>query len=266
MVTDYDAETAAKLPRGPDLSWESRTPIHDGLWWLMRLQNGDGGWPTFCRGWGTLPFDRSGTDLTAHALRAFVAWRQHIVIDQTYRPHLQTEVGVATMPGFPFPDVELEVASGFEYLEKTQRADGSWAPLWFGTQHAPEDENPTYGTAKVLAAYRDHGRLDHEPAKKAIRWLLDTQNADGGWGGAKGVASSIEETALAVEVLLGQGDETEPAVNKGLEWLVEQVLAEGLKKPTPIGFYFAKLWYFEKLYPIVFTLAALGKARRLPSS
>ncbi len=35
------------------------------------------------------------------------------------------------------------------------------------------------------------------------------------------------------------------------------------KKPTPIGFYFAKLWYFEKLYPMIFTVAALG--RRLSS-
>ena len=31
--------------------------------WLLNLQNRDGGWPTFCRGWGTLPFDRSGSDL-----------------------------------------------------------------------------------------------------------------------------------------------------------------------------------------------------------
>jgi squalene-hopene/tetraprenyl-beta-curcumene cyclase len=32
--------------------------------------------------------------------------------------------------------------------------------------------------------------------------------------------------------------------------------------PSPIGFYFAKLWYFEKLYPIIFTVAALGRAVR----
>src|SRR5207248_5744115 len=42
-----------------------------GLRWLLDLQNRDGGMPTFCRGWGRLPFDRSGSDLTAHALRAF---------------------------------------------------------------------------------------------------------------------------------------------------------------------------------------------------
>jgi squalene-hopene/tetraprenyl-beta-curcumene cyclase len=43
---------------------------------------------------------------------------------------------------------------------------------------------------------------------------------------------------------------------------VEQVEAGGLKKPTPIGFYFARLWYYEKLYPIIFTVAALGRAQK----
>src|SRR5258707_8802 len=45
-----------------------------GIHWLLQLQNSDGGWPTFCRGWANLPFDRSGADLTAHALRAIAAW------------------------------------------------------------------------------------------------------------------------------------------------------------------------------------------------
>ena len=40
-----------------------------------------------------------------------------------------------------------------------------------------------------------------------------------------------------------------------------KVEAGGLHSPTPIGFYFAKLWYFEKLYPIIFSVAALGRAR-----
>ncbi len=29
---------------------------------------------------------------------------------------------------------------------------------------------------------------------------------------------------------------------------------------SPIGFYFAKLWYYERLYPLIFTVAALGQA------
>ena len=41
-----------------------------GRVWLMSLQNRDGGFPTFCRGWGTLPFDRSSPDISAHCIRA----------------------------------------------------------------------------------------------------------------------------------------------------------------------------------------------------
>ena len=148
------------------------------------------------------------------------------------------------------------------FLKASQRPDGSWLPLWFGNQHAPDDENPTYGTARVLAAYRDLGMMDKEPARRGVAWLLSAQNADGGWGGAKDTPSSMEETALAVEILVDCGPEAATALNKGLAWLVEQVENGGLYKPSPIGFYFAKLWYYETLYPIIFTVAALGRARR----
>jgi squalene-hopene/tetraprenyl-beta-curcumene cyclase len=33
--------------------------------------------------------------------------------------------------------------------------------------------------------------------------------------------------------------------------------------PAPIGFYFARLWYFEKLYPLIFTAGALLRTRDL---
>ncbi len=42
--------------------------VEAGITWLLNLQNRDGGMPTFCKGWGALPFDRSGADLTAHTL------------------------------------------------------------------------------------------------------------------------------------------------------------------------------------------------------
>ncbi|MEL7264295.1 MAG: hypothetical protein AAFP69_05725, partial [Planctomycetota bacterium] len=72
--------TIAMLRRGGGLNpTESRAAaavrqvalerITRGLAWLRRLQNRDGGWPTFCRGWGKLPFDRSSTDLTAQCVR-----------------------------------------------------------------------------------------------------------------------------------------------------------------------------------------------------
>lgn len=257
------AEVAAALPRLRDLSYEDRPAIRKGLGWLIRLQNRDGGWPTFCRGWGTLPFDRSGCDLTAHVLRAFAAWKPQADADQPYAETLAALREAPALPGFPLPDIDAEILRGLEYLQKQQRPDGSWLPLWFGNQYASADENPTYGTARVLAAYRDLQLLGSESARRGIAWLLQSQNADGGWGGTSGVESSIEETALAVELLLDCGDGARQTVNRGLGWLVERVEAGGLKNPTPIGFYFAKLWYFEKLYPIIFTVAALGRARRM---
>jgi squalene-hopene/tetraprenyl-beta-curcumene cyclase len=205
------------------------------LFWVLGIQNSDGGFPTFCRGWGKLPFDRSGCDLTAHALRALAK-----TVD----------------PGLHVPHRDRALA----YLARQQKPDGSWLPLWFGNQHALDDINPVYGTSRVLAAYHDLGLQGSPECQRGVNFLLAVQNPDGGWGGAKDCPSSVEETALAVEVLLDLS--TSDAVRKGVMWLVGAVESGRFREPSPIGFYFAKLWYYEKLYPLIFTVAALGRARR----
>ena len=244
-------------------------PISAAIRWLLGLQNRDGGFPTFCRGWGTLPFDRSSPDITAHAIRSLIA---------TYRslPHgsnvstsiLMGELGAwggnwhtpATMPhGFGF-SIPKSIGRSFRFLRRVQRPDGSWLPLWFGNQHAPDDINPTYGTARVLAAFRDAGLGDDEATKHGVEWLLANQNDDGGWGGIKGTPSSVEETALAVEILCDLAGDSSGTV-RGVQWLIQAVEDGSYLGPSPIGFYFAKLWYFERLYPLIFTVAALRAAR-----
>ena len=227
-----------------------------GLEWLLRLQNRNGGWPTFCRGWGKLPFDRSGADLTAHALRAMQAW--------------QDQVG---HPGIHAGRWQRSIKRGFEFLQHQQRSDGSWIPLWFGNQDHPQEENPVYGTAKVLLAYRDWQMTNEMPAQRGFQWLQDNQRADGGWGGGEallqnrpeGISSSVEETTLAVEALLGQTSlsQSQESINKGLTWIVKEVETGRFRENSVVGFYFAKLWYHEKLYPITFTVSALAQALRV---
>ncbi|MEO8270567.1 MAG: prenyltransferase/squalene oxidase repeat-containing protein, partial [Aureliella sp.] len=172
-VPDADDTPAALLalsridwrqPSWHRLEQQSLDAVALGLGWLLRLQNRDGGWPTFCRGWGTLPFDRSGTDLTAHVLRALRAWL----------PNLK-QVNAASGRRPLRPDkIESAMRRGLNYLSRMQRSDGSWLPLWFGNQDRPDEDNPIYGTGKVLLGYGALGLSNSEQARRATNYLLQS--------------------------------------------------------------------------------------------
>jgi len=232
-----------------------------GVSWLLHLQNSNGGMPTFCKGWKDMPFDRSGADLTAHAIMALITWRSEL------GGHLREQI-------------DASINKAITYLAQSQRKEGSWSPLWFGNQFATGEENLIYGTVRVLTALNYLPTVKHTSIdviamlKKGTEWLVSSQNPDGGWGGTAQtqMPSSIEETALAVAALAGMlaGENTHEqektamssAVNKGLTWLIEHTERGSTFKPAPIGFYFAKLWYFEELYPVIFTVAALEQVKK----
>ena len=226
---------------------ETRQAGVAGVRWLLDLQNRDGGIPTFCRGWGALPFDRSSADITAHALRAWSAWQPQLDAPALRRVRRRPSEACIS--------------------RREQRTDGAWLPLWFGNEHADDEGNPLYGTAHVVLALRDLQQRGQCPGwmEDALRgglgWLARSQNANGGWGGAAGLPSTVEETALALEALAGS--EFIKAVDTGTAWLAAQVLEDGFREAAPIGFYFARLWYFERLYPLIFAAGALGRVTAL---
>ncbi len=251
----------AKLPDqhrnsfGEELEQQILSAADAGLKWLADLQNRDQGWPTFCRGWGKLPFDRSGADLTAHAIRALQIWKS------------------TPMPSVPSDRIAKSIRRGFDYLRQKQHSEGYWLPLWFGNQDLPDDINPCYGTAKVLQAYLECDLVDTPEAQNGLKWLHRHQNDDGGFGGGPSVqwknaslgSSTVEETALCAEALLTAGKlrhqnaDFNDAAIRAVGWLEEAVETNSIAIFNPIGFYFAKLWYHEKLYPLVFTIAALAR-------
>lgn len=227
-----------------------------GINWLCNLQNKDGGIPTFCRGWGHLPFDRSGADLTAHTIRAFTDWL----------PFLPPQDGKKLLG---------RLKKAVDYLLSCQAPQGYWEPLWFGNQYERYERNLTYGTSRVLLSLQPILRIAGEkgaPAgEKAVNFLLDCQNKDGSWGGFANSPPSIEETAWALEAL-GRvylvpfceqelRDKIVSACKLGTNWLIEKVRSGEWKNPSPIGFYFARLWYYEELYPVIFTVSALNSVQ-----
>ncbi len=226
---------------GP-IDHKTRQAASRGIQWLLDLQNPDGGIPTFCRGWGKLPFDRSCPDITAHALRTFAAWRDDL-------------------PRTMQSKIDVTIHKGIAYLKGHMTEDGAWIPLWFGNQSAAHQENPTYGTAQVILSLLEQ-KLQFRSGvdallKKGCAWLRANQNLDGGWGGTRGLPSTIEETALALGALSSQGHEE--AIRRGIQWLIQHTNKDGDLRAAPIGLYFASLWYDEKLYPIIFTVSALRR-------
>jgi squalene-hopene/tetraprenyl-beta-curcumene cyclase len=167
--------------------------------------------------------------------------------------------------------VDRSIRRAIHYLRQTQRRDGAWVPLWFGHQDDPLGQNALYGTARVIPAFcllaSSKGASAGPYLMRARDWMIAQQNQDGGWSGAAGAASSVEETGLAITALVDLWTIGAPAdrnllkraLARGARWLASSVEANTWQCATPIGLYFAQLWYHERSYPLIFATAALNR-------
>jgi squalene-hopene/tetraprenyl-beta-curcumene cyclase len=249
---DTPGAILALLNLNPKPSMHVFQSVIAGCDWLLKLQNNDGGFPTFSRGWGKLPFDQSCADLTGHAVVAIA----------TTVEKWGKDIEPVTCNKY-----QSSIRKAIRYLKKEQKADGTWLPLWFGNQQHYAQNNPVYGTARVTAYLTDTMNSTSISAKVMVQlkemtsnaqtYLIRAQNSNGSWGGDTGIHGNIEETALAVSAL-AENPEAKSTCERGLQWLEQQ---ETPLKAAPIGLYFASLWYSEKLYPQVMYLEAMVRVK-----
>jgi squalene-hopene/tetraprenyl-beta-curcumene cyclase len=160
-------------------------------------------------------------------------------------------------------------------LRQEQEADGSWFGRW-GT-------NYIYGTWSVLTALAQAHLGNDDPAiRRAVLWLQQKQNPDGGWGESNDTyahddaddqtpgesreyPSTAYQTAWAMLGLLAAGEVRSEAVRRGADFLVRTQQADGLwsdRSFTAPGF--PRVFYLKYHgYSAYFPLWALAAYRTL---
>ena len=200
--------------------------VENAVEWILGMQNRDGGWGAFdinndARWLHKIPFsdmdslvDPSTSDVTGRMLECFgllLSHRNGVCL----RPRLRYRLQVASKKALEFL---------FKEQETFQAANGAWWGRW--------GNNYNYGTTNVLrglAGFAHDNLRVQEAIRRAICWLIATQNEDGGWGedllsykhpnlAGRG-ASTAAQTAWAIDALLRYCPSSDPVIESGIKWL-----------------------------------------------
>jgi len=232
-----------------DFDREKSAAIRRGTRWVLGMQGKDGGWASFDKNndkwlFTQVPFadhnamiDPSTSDITARVLEC--------------------------LGHFGFTPEDECVAKALDYLKADQCPDGSWFGRW-GT-------NYVYGTWQVLRGLRVIGEDMRLPyIRRAVAWLKEHQNADGGWGESlrsyddpqfKGIGeSTASQTAWALMGLISAGETHSPEVARGIRYLLTMQDEHGTwDEELFTGTGFPRVFYLRyHYYRHYFPLMALG--------
>lgn len=256
-VSDCTAEALAALGAGDPRSLDPEA-LRDGTRFVLRCQNPDGGFGSYeaqrtrldleainpAEMFGDSMSDHSWVECTASCVEALagLAGREPLAA-------LRSEMREA-------------VARGALWLRRHQHRDGSWEGAW-GVHFV-------YGTLFGIRGLRAAGAPATDPAlRRACRWLLDRQRADGGWGESpegclsgryrENPTSQSIHTAWALLALLEARDPEWRAIERGAAFLVARQQADGQwPREEPAGVFFHTALLDYALYRCSFPAWALA--------
>ncbi|VWC82422.1 squalene--hopene cyclase [Burkholderia lata] len=255
---DDTAVVAVAMERAQKLKQNDayRDSIARAREWVVGMQSSDGGWGAFEPEntqyyLNNIPFSDHGALLDPPT--ADVSGRCLSMLSQLGETPLNSE----------------PARRALDYMLKEQEPDGSWYGRW--------GMNYVYGTWTALCSLNAAGLTPDDPRmKRGAQWLLSIQNKDGGWGedgdsyklnyrGFEQAPSTASQTAWALLGLMAAGEVNNPAVARGIDYLIAGQNEEGLwdeARFTATGFprvFYLRYHGYRKFFP----LWALARYRNL---
>jgi squalene-hopene/tetraprenyl-beta-curcumene cyclase len=224
------------------------------LKWMMTFQCRDGGWAAFDK------------DCTKSILEKVPFADHNAMLDPECA---DITARILELLGYENWDLnDPQVRRAIAYLKTQQEADGSWYGRW--------GVNYIYGTWQVLRGMKAlRWDMNEGWLQNGAKWLRSVQLSDGGWGERcntyddpifKGAGPATpSQTAWAVMGLCAMGNPDDPALQRGVEWLIRNQNEDGSWSEEEItGTGFPCVFYLKyDMYRNAWPLLALATYRKL---
>jgi squalene-hopene/tetraprenyl-beta-curcumene cyclase len=227
--------------------------VRRGLDWLLAFQNSDGGWAAF---------DRT----KSRPVLEYIPFADHNAMQDPSCPDIAGRV-LESLGHNGFRKGQPLVDNAIRFIRREQDKDGPWWGRW--------GVNFVYGTWQVLAGLRSVGEdMNADYIQRAVTWLKSVQKSDGSFGEScasyddpslKGKGeSTASQTAWGTMALLAAVGPHNPAVQRGINWLIAHQATDGAwDEQWFTGTGFPRVFYLKyHLYRHYFPLMALGRYRR----
>ncbi|WP_335872728.1 terpene cyclase/mutase family protein [Bacillus sp. 2205SS5-2] len=220
-----------------------------GIAWILALQNEDGGWPAF---------ERMVNKKVVHLLPI---QKPEFLLTDPSTPDLtgRTLEYLGNFVHLKKPYTLIDKGKKWLYLH--QENDGSWYGRW-GICYI-------YGTWSALTGLMAVGeRRDKQAIQRAVTWLKNIQNPDGGWGESCNSdiekkyiplkKSTLTHTAWALDALISVEKESSE-IDRGIHYLIKYGEKEDWTTSYPKGQGMAASFYIHyHSYQYIFPLLALS--------